>query len=93
MLGKLPLTSVDLPPITVKGEYMANTASREEHEDAGSWHRNLEAIRTSTFIRAVVDIGHFEQSLTTDLLNQLIFLQKGFIKVSSVFFFDLPFSV
>jgi len=30
----------------------------------------------------VADIGVFEQSLTTDLLNHLVFVQKVFMKVS-----------
>jgi hypothetical protein len=32
----------------------------------------------------VADIGVFEHSLTTDLLNHLVFVQKVFMKVSSV---------
>lgn len=30
----------------------------------------------------MADIGVFEQSLTTDLLNHLVFVQKVFMKVS-----------
>lgn len=33
------------------------------------------------FLRVTVNIERLEQNLTTDLLNHIIFLQKGFAKV------------
>lgn len=41
-------------------------------------------LRQGNYLSAVADIGVFEQSLTTDLLNHLVFVQKVFMKVSYV---------
>lgn len=38
--------------------------------------------RQGSYLSAVADIGVFEHSLTTDLLNHLVFVQKVFMKVS-----------
>lgn len=38
-------------------------------------------LRQGNYLSAVADIGVFEQSLTTDLLNHLVFVQKVFMKV------------
>lgn len=38
-------------------------------------------LRHGNYISAVADIGTFEHSLTTDLLNHLVFVQKVFMKV------------
>lgn len=40
-------------------------------------------LRAGNYLSAVADIGVFEHSLTTDLLNHLMFVQKVFMKVSS----------
>ena len=37
------------------------------------------------YLNAVAEVGMFEHSLTTDLLNHLVFVQKVFMKVSAVF--------
>ena len=81
VVGMPSSTAIDLPPITVKGEYIVNTTNSARMAYGLEGYRELEPEIASTFLRAVVDVGHLEQSLTTDLLNQLIFLQKGFIKV------------
>jgi hypothetical protein len=39
-------------------------------------------LRQGSYLNAVADIGVFEHSLTTDLLNHLVFVQKVFMKVS-----------
>lgn len=41
-------------------------------------------LRQGNYLNAVADIGVFEHSLTTDLLNHLVFVQKVFMKVSSI---------
>ena len=79
--GNESSTSIDFPPITVKGDYIINVTSDTKPTDNAFGYRHLEPMNTHSFLRSVVDIGHLEQNLTTDLLNQLIFLQKGFIKV------------
>lgn len=39
-------------------------------------------LRQGSYLSAEADIGVFEHSLTTDLLNHLVFVQKVFMKVS-----------
>lgn len=48
-------------------------------------------LRQGNYLSAVADIGVFEQSLTTDLLNHLVFVQKVFMKVS--YYFIIKFDV
>jgi hypothetical protein len=37
-------------------------------------------LRQGSYLNATADIGVFEHSLTTDLLNHLVFVQKVFMK-------------
>lgn len=37
-------------------------------------------LRQGAYLNAVADIGEFENTLTTDLLNTLVFVQKVFMK-------------
>lgn len=37
-------------------------------------------LRQGSYLSATADIGAFEHSLTTDLLNHLVFVQKVFMK-------------
>lgn len=46
-------------------------------------------LRQGNYLSAVADIGVFEQSLTTDLLNHLVFVQKVFMKVIYVINIDI----
>lgn len=39
-------------------------------------------LREGNYLSAVAEIGALEHSLTTDLLNHLVFVQKVFMKVS-----------
>ena len=39
-------------------------------------------LRQGHYLNAVAEVGTFEHSLTTDLLNHLVFVQKVFMKVS-----------
>jgi hypothetical protein len=45
-------------------------------------------LRQGSYLSAVADIGVFEHSLTTDLLNHLVFVQKVFMKVSCWYYGD-----
>lgn len=40
-------------------------------------------LREGNYLSAVAEIGALEHSLTTDLLNHLVFVQKVFMKVGS----------
>ena len=42
-------------------------------------------LRHGNYLKASADIGVFDHSLTTDLLNHLVFVQNVFMKVSSTF--------
>ena len=73
--------SIDLPYINVTGEYVVLDSNRITSN--GTFEdQQLEFAQARAFLPAVADIGYFEQNLTTDLLNHLIYLQKGFIKVT-----------
>lgn len=39
-------------------------------------------LREGSYLNAVAQVGMLEHSLTTDLLNHLVFVQKVFMKVS-----------
>ena len=80
-------THIDLPPIKVEGHYMEifNTAPIDVTSDVFG--------RSHGYLSVSVDIGSLEENLTTDLLNHLIFLQKGFIKVKMLVFVIFCFSL
>uniref|UniRef100_A0AAR5PXF3 Bridge-like lipid transfer protein family member 1 C-terminal domain-containing protein n=1 Tax=Dendroctonus ponderosae TaxID=77166 RepID=A0AAR5PXF3_DENPD len=73
--AKLPSeASIALPAVHVVAEYIPETAA--------SGIRNPEGVvfRQGGYLNANADIGVFEHSLTTDLLNHLVFVQKVFMK-------------
>ena len=39
-------------------------------------------LKEGSYLNAVAEVGMLEHSLTTDLLNHLVFVQKVFMKVS-----------
>ncbi|KAK4878280.1 hypothetical protein RN001_010786 [Aquatica leii] len=82
---KLPLTqatdvnlpteaSIALPVVHVSAEYVP--------EGTAAPHRGTEGVvfRQGGYLSAQADIGIFEHSLTTDLLNHLVFVQNIFMK-------------
>ncbi|ENN74025.1 hypothetical protein YQE_09415, partial [Dendroctonus ponderosae] len=74
--AKLPSeASIALPAVHVVAEYIPETAA--------SGIRNPEGVvfRQGGYLNANADIGVFEHSLTTDLLNHLVFVQKVFMKL------------
>ncbi|XP_063925143.1 bridge-like lipid transfer protein family member 1 isoform X3 [Zophobas morio] len=66
--------SIALPAVHVSAEYIP--------ENATTVHKNPDGVvfRQGGYISAQADIGVFEHSLTTDLLNHLVFVQKVFMK-------------
>lgn len=53
-------------------------------------------LREGSYLSAVAEIGALEHSLTTDLLNHLVFVQKVFMKVRMIAFLSflyIPISV
>ncbi|GCC34930.1 hypothetical protein chiPu_0013407 [Chiloscyllium punctatum] len=77
-----PSASLNLPQVTMSGEYIM-----EEHESYPdkSWNGDEFPLKQGNYLqgnylRCVAEVGSFEHNLTTDLLNQLVFLQKVFMK-------------
>ncbi|XP_045469148.1 transmembrane protein KIAA1109 isoform X3 [Harmonia axyridis] len=70
--------SISLPAIHVSAEYIPENAvlgprnDQREHEGA--------VFKPGGYLNAKADIGIFKHSLTTDLLNHLVFVQKVFMK-------------
>ena len=84
--------SVDLPPIHVHADYRQHGASSDDSTTTsgapGGGSSDAEAelteglvLREGSYLNAIAEVGTFEHSLTTDLLNHLVFVQKVFMKV------------
>ena len=69
--------SVDLPPIHIHADYRPHTADTLGNEGLTEGL----TLRQGHYLNAVAEVGTFEHSLTTDLLNHLVFVQKVFMKV------------
>ncbi|KAF7987765.1 hypothetical protein HCN44_003628 [Aphidius gifuensis] len=68
--------SIELPKVHVSAEYIqdgTNTLNENKIADGV-------VLRQGNYLSATADIGIFEHSLTTDLLNHLVFVQKVFMK-------------
>ncbi|CAG9815067.1 unnamed protein product [Phaedon cochleariae] len=68
--------SIALPAVHVAAEYIPENAAgclRDGHSEGV-------VFRQGGYLNANADIGVFEHSLTTDLLNHLVFVQKVFMK-------------
>ncbi|XP_060850802.1 bridge-like lipid transfer protein family member 1 isoform X1 [Rhopalosiphum padi] len=83
---KIPVTetnlpseaSIELPKVHVSAEYILDGGLKTgENQFSGT---DGAVLRQGNYLSAVADIGIFEQSLTTDLLNHLVFVQKVFMK-------------
>lgn len=51
-------------------------------EEGGAEGGEGVVLRAGRYLAATADIGLFEHTLSTDLLNHLVFVQKVFMKVS-----------
>lgn len=67
-----PSASIELPQVHVGAEYLQDSVKTEEFVDGVVLCRG-------NYLSAVAEIGVFEHSLTTDLLNHLVFVQKVFM--------------
>ena len=96
MPSSLPSSAiVDLPPIHVHADYRQHVAAsdvnpNESQNDVKGQYKGVQSeltegliLREGSYLNAVAEVGSFEHSLTTDLLNHLVFVQKVFMKVSS----------
>lgn len=67
-----PSASIELPQVHVGAEYLQDSVKTEGFVDGVVLCRG-------NYLSAVAEIGIFEHSLTTDLLNHLVFVQKVFM--------------
>ena len=87
--------SIDLPPVHLHADYRQPSGDSDDDggkDDSGSSQdtgagttlreEGLE-LRQGGYLNAEAEVGQFEHSLTTDLLNHLVFVQKVFMKVRS----------
>ena len=81
-----PATVVELPPVHVHGELITkpprSIRSKDGPPETEESFRSRSRAKTHLYVAA--EIGAFQHSLTTDLLNHLVFVQKSFMKVCSV---------
>ncbi|XP_034234984.1 transmembrane protein KIAA1109 isoform X3 [Thrips palmi] len=70
-----PEANIPLPHVHVAAEYISDSKNPNESNFADGV-----VLRQGSYLNAVADIGEFENTLTTDLLNTLVFVQKVFMK-------------
>lgn len=79
-----PATVVELPPVHVQGELISKLSRPVRAQDSlgETEEGRLRLSSSKTHLYVSAEIGAFQHSLTTDLLNHLVFVQKSFMKVS-----------
>ncbi|XP_048858560.1 transmembrane protein KIAA1109 homolog isoform X2 [Brienomyrus brachyistius] len=76
-----PSATLALPPITMSGEYiMEEPDGHPDQAWASDDIPSKQGYLQGNYLCCIAEIGSFEHSLTTDLLNHLVFLQKVFMK-------------
>ena len=79
--------SIALPAVHVSAEYVADGTGGVRGV-LGTTHPGTDSpmegviLKSGSYLSAAADIGTFEHSLSTDLLNHLVFVQKVFMKVT-----------
>nr|XP_033335326.1 transmembrane protein KIAA1109 homolog isoform X11 [Megalopta genalis] len=68
--------SIELPKVHVSAQYVQDGSSNMNDSKLADGV----VLRQGSYLSATADIGVFEHSLTTDLLNHLVFVQKVFMK-------------
>ncbi|XP_042881836.1 transmembrane protein KIAA1109 homolog isoform X7 [Penaeus japonicus] len=68
--------SIQLPQVHVEAEFIQDD---DRHSDQHAAADGM-VLREGSYLSAVAEIGALEHSLTTDLLNHLVFVQKVFMK-------------
>jgi len=71
--------SINLPPVHIHGDYRQHSVVSTIPDSGGLMEGHH--LRAGHYLQATADVGVFEHSLTTDLLNHLVFVQKVFMKV------------
>lgn len=83
--------SVDLPLVHISAEYIQDPASANITSNKLESFTDGVVLCQGSYLSAIAEIGSFEHSLTTDLLNHLVLVQKVFMKV--IFFSLILFFV
>ncbi|XP_068720760.1 bridge-like lipid transfer protein family member 1 [Montipora capricornis] len=77
-----PATVVELPPVSVQGELISKpprpAGARSGLDETDEGRRRFSSSKRHLYIST--EVGAFQHSLTTDLLNHLVFVQKSFMK-------------
>ncbi|XP_041357043.1 transmembrane protein KIAA1109-like isoform X2 [Gigantopelta aegis] len=68
--------SIELPPFHISADYRLHKSADSE---SNTMSEGL-VLKEGSYLNAVVEVGMLEHSLTTDLLNHLVFVQKVFMK-------------
>ncbi|XP_036364401.1 transmembrane protein KIAA1109 homolog isoform X4 [Octopus sinensis] len=68
--------SIDLPPIHVYADYRHHKATSTNSDNLTDGL----VLKEGGYLNAVAEVGMLEHSLTTDLLNHVVFVQKVFMK-------------
>ena len=68
---------IELPPIHMFADYRHMSASSTPQENLTDGL----TLKEGSYLNAEAEVGMLEHSLTTDLLNHLVFVQKVFMKV------------
>ncbi|XP_074602504.1 transmembrane protein KIAA1109 homolog tweek isoform X2 [Brevipalpus obovatus] len=75
--------NVSMPPIHVSAEYMDDKPGKRGKNSSNQRPESFAegiVLRKGSYLNAIADIGSFEHSLTTDLLNHLLLVQKVFMR-------------
>ncbi|XP_022799728.1 uncharacterized protein KIAA1109-like isoform X2 [Stylophora pistillata] len=77
-----PATVVELPPVHVEGELISKLPRpvRAKARPPETEESFLRRSSSKSHLYVSAEIGAFQHSLTTDLLNHLVFVQKSFMK-------------
>ncbi|RVE46725.1 hypothetical protein evm_008645 [Chilo suppressalis] len=79
--AKLPAAaSVALPAVQVRGRVAEHAGDAGPDQGASNGGAEGVVLRAGRYLAATADIGLFEHTLSTDLLNHLVFVQKVFMK-------------
>nr|XP_042899305.1 transmembrane protein KIAA1109 isoform X2 [Parasteatoda tepidariorum] len=79
--GNMPSSaSVDLPPVHISAEYIQDPTSTNTTTNKLESFTDGVVLCQGSYLSALAEIGSFEHSLTTDLLNHLVLVQKVFMK-------------
>ncbi|PRD23741.1 UNVERIFIED_CONTAM: hypothetical protein NCL1_45595 [Trichonephila clavipes] len=80
--GNMPSSaSVDLPLVHISAEYIQDPTSTNTTTNKLESFTDGVVLCQGSYLSALAEIGSFEHSLTTDLLNHLVLVQKVFMKL------------